>query len=158
MRVVVFSDTHGKTDRLGEAILQQPRADCFIHLGDFAGDMEEAKYDFPDKVFYYVPGNCDIASPLPAEGELVLCGKRIFYTHGHRYYVKGGYTRIIGEAVARRADILLFGHTHVPYTAYENGLYIMNPGSLSHPAVGGPTYGVVDITPAGIVTNIVEFY
>jgi putative phosphoesterase len=156
LRIVVVSDTHGKTARLEEVILQQAKADYFIHLGDCVGDVEEAKFDFPGKMFLNVPGNCDFASPLPVEDEFVVCGKRIFYTHGHKYYVKSGYSRIIHEAVTRHADILLFGHTHAAYTAYENGLYIMNPGSLSHPHTGMPTYGVIDITPAGIVTNIVE--
>lgn len=50
----------------------------------------------------------------------------------------------------RQADLLLFGHTHQPLTDYEDGLYLMNPGSLGY----GGTYGYVDITPAGIVTNL----
>ena len=32
----------------------------------------------------------------------------------------------------------------------------MNPGSLSIPRQGGPTYGILDITSQGIMTNIVE--
>ncbi len=49
-------------------------------------------------------------------------------------------------------DILLFGHTHVPYTAYDDGMYIMNPGSIGYTG----TYGIVDITPSGIMTNIIK--
>ena len=35
----------------------------------------------------------------------------------------------------------------------SDGLYIMNPGSLNG---SSGTYGTLDITPAGIVTNIVQ--
>lgn len=47
---------------------------------------------------------------------------------------------------------MLFGHTHQPLTEYDDGLYMLNPGSLH----GGGTYGVLDITAAGVVMNIVE--
>ena len=156
MRIVAVSDTHGKIDRLEAVLRQQPRADYFLHLGDVYFDVVEARMSYPNRNIICVAGNGDYGSDLPLEDELVTCGKRIFYTHGHRYFVKSGYGRIIQEAQKRGADILLFGHTHVAYTAYENGLYIMNPGSLGHPEDGRPTYGVIDITAAGIVTNIAE--
>ncbi|MEE0859042.1 MAG: metallophosphoesterase, partial [Acutalibacteraceae bacterium] len=59
----------------------------------------------------------------------------------------------IYEAESNNCDILLFGHTHCSMTEYADGLYIMNPGS----AHGyGATYGIVDITPQGVVTNILK--
>ena len=54
---------------------------------------------------------------------------------------------------AREADIVLYGHTHIAYTGYEDGLYILNPGT-ARPA--GGSYGMVDITPAGVVLNVVK--
>lgn len=156
LRIVVLSDTHGNTSRLEKVIFQQPKADCFIHLGDGQRDMEEVMAGFPGKDYRSVAGNCDFAAVGPDEDELVAAGKRIFFTHGHRYFVKGGPSRIIAEAVNRHADILLYGHTHVAVAEYDDGLYVMNPGSLGMPDNGMPTYGVIDITPAGIVTNIVE--
>lgn len=38
-------------------------------------------------------------------------------------------------------------------TDYDDGLYVMNPGSLRGAYA---TYGILDITEAGIVTNIVK--
>jgi uncharacterized protein len=156
VRIVVFSDTHGNTSRLEQAIFQQPRADYFIHLGDGQWDIDEMRSTFPGRKILNVCGNCDFAAAAPVDEELFVCGKRIFYTHGHRYYVKGGTATLIGEARSRKADIVLFGHTHEALNEYEDGLYIMNPGSLGMPENGVPTYGVIDITQAGIVLNIVE--
>ena len=98
-------------------------------------------------------GNCDWGSTLPTIGEITLEGKKIFYTHGHAYNVKYSLYQIVCAARERKADILLFGHTHQPLTDYEDGLYLMNPGSL-HGTEG--SYGIVDLTPAGIVTNLVR--
>lgn len=40
----------------------------------------------------------------------------------------------------------------MPFTDYEDGLYLMNPGSLSG---WQATYGTLDLTEQGIVTNVV---
>ena len=157
MRIVVLSDTHGDHYHLEQAVASQPKADLFIHLGDGERDLEEIAALFPEKKFEFVSGNCDFGSQTPHENELMAGGKRIFYTHGHQYHVKYGISGILDEGRRRKADIVLFGHTHVPLTFYEDGLYLMNPGSLGHPVEGKPTYGVVDITKGGgVVLNIVE--
>lgn len=156
MRIVVTSDTHGDLSNFELAVSQQPKAEMFIHLGDCERDAEDINFCFRKRSVLLVSGNCDFGSVTPAESETVAAGKRIFFTHGHTYHVKYGYTEVINEAKRRKADICLFGHTHVPFTAYEDGLYIMNPGSLGHPREGNPTYGIIDITNAGIVLNTVE--
>ena len=51
------------------------------------------------------------------------------------------------------AKIVLFGHTHTPYNEYVNGIYILNPGSIK--GYYG-TYGTIDISKSGIVTNIIQ--
>ena len=156
MRILVVSDTHGRWSRLSSAVLAQPKAEVVIHLGDGEGDLENVRYEFPDKMMTGVSGNCDFMSRQDAIATLTLEGKRIFFTHGHIYNVKYGYQRVIEAARQREADICLFGHTHVPVAEYHDGLYLMNPGSLGQPYDGTPTYGIIDIVPAGIVTNIVK--
>ena len=153
MRILVTSDTHRDKFALRSAVLRQPKADVVIHLGDGEEDVAAVKMSFPGKMFLQVRGNCDWGSTLPAVGEITLEGRKIFYTHGHLYNVKYGMYQIVCAARERKADILLFGHTHVPLTDYEDGLYLLNPGSL-HGSEG--TYGILDITPAGIVTNVVR--
>lgn len=153
MRILVVSDTHGDAFSLREAILKQPTADVVIHLGDGADEAREMKESFPEKMFLMVRGNCDWGKRLPIDGEATFAGKSIFYTHGYTYNVKYGLYEVASAARAHKADILLFGHTHSALTDYQNGLYIMNPGSLHG---GQGTYGIVDITHAGIATNILK--
>ena len=153
MRILVVSDTHGDEYALRAAILKQPRAEVVIHLGDGEEEAANAKDSFPNKMFLMVRGNCDWGSMLPVEEMTMLAGKNIFYTHGYTYNVKYGTYDIVSAAHRQKANVLLFGHTHVALTEYRDGLYIMNPGSL-HGSTG--TYGILDITPAGIATNILK--
>lgn len=153
MRILVTSDTHGDSASLRRAVLSQPKAETVIHLGDGGDDVEQIRFSFPERTFLQVRGNCDWGSTLPQSGEFEAGGKKIFYTHGHMYGVKSGDYTIISEARSRRADILLFGHTHMPREGYEDGLYIMNPGRLSG---WEPTYGIIDITEQGIVLNVMK--
>lgn len=153
MRILVVSDTHRDQYSLEQAILRQPKAEVVVHLGDGEDETELVKRKFPEKMFLQVRGNCDWGSSLPADGEITLVGKKIFYTHGYTYDVKYGLYSICCTARDKKADILLFGHTHQALTEYDRGLYIMNPGSL-HGSLG--TYGIIDITPAGIVTNLIQ--
>lgn len=153
MRILVVSDTHRDEFALRQAILSQPKAEVVIHLGDGEEEALSMKESFPDKMFLLVKGNCDWNSTLPVTEEITLMGKHLFCTHGHAYNVKMGLWDAKTAARSRKADILLYGHTHVAQTDYEDGLYLMNPGSL-HGSTG--TYGIIDITPAGIVTNILK--
>ena len=138
MRILVVSDTHRDSYSLRQAILQQPKAEVVLHLGDGEAEIMDMKLEFPQRMIIPVRGNCDWGPTLPA-------------THGHLYQVKMGYYPIYCAARERKADILLFGHTHVPMQDYDDGLYVLNPGSL-HGA--NASYGILDITPAGIMTNL----
>ena len=72
----------------------------------------------------------------------------------------GDMNYLLREAIGQEehgCDILLFGHTHVRYNAYEDGIYILNPGSASAPHDGTkPSFGHIDISDAGIVMNIAD--
>ena len=156
MRAIVFSDSHGNYDVLEKIVERhQKDADLFIHLGDGEREMEYIRYAYPEKKFLFVAGNCDYGSDAPDYDVADFAGKKIFLTHGWRFGVKASLDHIKDEARKFKADVLLFGHTHRAETDYEDGIYIMNPGSCDHPRQGGPSYGIVDITEAGIVLNIV---
>ena len=52
MRILVVSDTHGDEAALYDALMQQPKAEVVIHLGDGERDVEAQKFRFPGKCFY----------------------------------------------------------------------------------------------------------
>lgn len=154
MRILVMSDSHGSGRSVEQAIEAQPEAQHVIFLGDGENDIENASYIYPDRVFHIVCGNCDFCSNKPLHQLITIADKRIFICHGHTYGVKSTYENAIKAALLENADILLFGHTHNAYTEYRDGLYIMNPGSLSRASTS--SYGFIDITPSGIMPVIVR--
>ena len=68
-------------------------------------------------------------------------------THGHYYYVSLDAQEIRRQAIARGADIVMFGHTHKPYLEIGEDVTVLNPGSISYPRQDGhrPSYMIMEI-------------
>ncbi len=159
MEFLVFSDSHGRTKNILEALARQiRRPDGIIFLGDGLRDMMYC--DIGDIPVFSVCGNCDTSGffgNLSSDDTRVIeaYGKRIMLTHGHLYGVKGGLSRLVYAASEKGADVVLFGHTHTPFEMrldtedsdiLTKPLYIMNPGSI-----GGydGDFGVLTVTNKG---------
>jgi len=55
------------------------------------------------------------------------------------------------------ANIVLFGHTHVPYLEKVGGVWFMNPGSPTYPRGGSrPGYGLIEINGAQIEPRLIH--
>lgn len=141
MRIVVTSDTHRNSRDFFDIIdRHEKNADLFINLGDSEREIETLKLTRPEINIKCVCGNCDFYSDYPIEQVIKFDGKKVFFTHGHKYHVKHGYDEIIRRAEVEEAEICLFGHTHEPYTERINNILYMNPG-----AVLNGSYGIIDI-------------
>lgn len=91
-----------------------------------------------------VPGNCDWGSLDEPERLIELGGVRIFMMHGHTRNVKYSGMSAYYAAKELGADILLYGHTHVPTVDYDGTLYTMNPGTAGDRNRG--SYGVITVS------------
>lgn len=153
MRVLIVSDTHGRHAGLDRALEETGHIDVFIHLGDVEGgeDYLDAVIDCEKHI---VRGNNDFFSDLPREEEFCLGGHKLFITHGHAYYVSLDPEYILEEGQARKADIVMYGHTHKPFFAQKDGVTLLNPGSISFPRQEGRrgSYMVMEIADDGAVT------
>ncbi len=150
MKILIVSDTHKSHRNLERVIEMEKPFDLLIHLGDVEGadDYIEALVDCP---VHIVRGNNDFFSDLPAEKEIMIDGNHVFLTHGHYYYVSMGEERIRKEAKGRGADVVMYGHTHMPSITEENNLIMLNPGSIAYPRQQGrhPSYIVMDTDEKG---------
>ena len=157
MKIIVVSDSHGRMQPL-ERIIREMYADLYIHLGDGERELNEICVANPDKQIYHVRGNCDLASISPLELLISPDDKNVILAvHGHNHGVKHSLEPLKQQARQQGANILLFGHTHARYSEYDNGLYILNPGSVSKPRDGKrQSFGVIDLLPQGVLTNIVD--
>ncbi len=157
MRVIVIADTH-RDFRTLYRIVEKHRqeAGLFLHLGDGEDEVSRIREMDPDLPLLTVRGNCDFSGESP-ESRVAMAGNtRIFMAHGHDLGVKSSTSLLVRLARENGCRIALYGHTHKSDTHYEEGIYVMNPGSPSMPRNGRASYGIIDITSAGIVTFIVE--
>lgn len=150
MRILVVSDTHGDVWSFSNLIRKYKDAEIIVHCGDGADEVEAVKFMFPDRMFISVRGNGDFCTPSPNIETITLEGKKLFVTHGHLYNVKYDLLKLTLAAKEAGADLVLFGHTHIPTNIYEDGLYLLNPGSL-HGYKG--SFALVDISDKGILIN-----
>lgn len=118
MKILVFSDSHGDSDRMKYVIDRvHPDAEYVLHLGDFEMDAESISGEYPRKTFVTVTGNCDRYFRYVPSASLTrtldINGLRIYMCHGDRAGVKSTGDAVLSVIAAeKRADIVLYGHTH----------------------------------------------
>ncbi len=145
MNLLVFSDTHHYPERMLRIVGGEPHLTACFHLGDGWDDAELLQQRFPAIPVYSVAGNCDRFPFAPREGLAPFGGMLFFYTHGNTYHVKHGPGQLWLAAKQRGATAALYGHTHTPFYEITDGIHIFNPGSLSFPRSGPPTFGRITI-------------
>ncbi len=146
MRILIISDTHGNENNLKTVLKKEGRPDHVLHLGDVERG-EERIARLVDCPMDIVAGNCDFFSKMPRVKFLKLDGCRIMMTHGHYYYVTAGLRDLVTEAKTNDCDVVMFGHTHMPFLGEEDGgLTVLNPGSISFPRQEGrdPSYIIME--------------
>lgn len=167
MKILVISDTHKNKDRLKRVLEMHRDADAVIHLGDGYADF--AGLDLGGIPLYRVRGNCDEESDsfgtLSDEELIELGGIKIMMVHGHRHGVKFGLAKVASDAASKGADVLFYGHTHVPREVYlgkgeragvkllQKPLWIFNPGSLGSPREGMPSFGLLTVRDGQILLS-----
>lgn len=156
-KILIVSDSHRRNDNLFRVIEKVKPIDLFIHCGDIEGDDQqfEAEAQCPIQV---VAGNNDFYYRYERAKVFEIGKYKIYLTHGHHHGVHYGMERLIESGRAAEADIIMFGHTHVPSIQYvkpedNDGrpMTILNPGSLTYPRQPGrkPSYIIMEIDRMG---------
>ena len=153
MKIMIVSDTHGRNSYLIRALEEAESVDWLLFAGDGESDLIQLEKRFTRLKIRAVAGNCDSFPVSPWELLLEFSGKRLFLTHGHRYGVKRDLLRLILKGRELGADLIVFGHTHLPVITQESGMLLLNPGSLSGYA-RKPSYGWIEIGPDSISPEI----
>ena len=145
MKILIVSDTHGHEENLERVVEKVGKIDCLLHLGDVEGqeDYIEALVSCP---VHIVAGNNDFFSELPREIVVTIGDYRILMTHGHYYGVSMAFDQLADAAKQRGCNAAFFGHIHMPVLETEDGILLVNPGSLSFPRQRGrrPSYAVLE--------------
>ena len=142
MRIVVTSDSHGNTNAVSQ-LIQSDSFGLVVFCGDGVDDFDDIK---DDPRLVRVSGNCDYFSTCQDEAVLNVFGKKIFVTHGNKYFVKVTMSKLLKKAKEMQADIVLYGHTHRQKSEQIDGIYFVNPGALEN-----GKYAILDIDESGKV-------
>lgn len=153
MKILVVADTHGNYLAPLE-IFKETGAEMLIHLGDEIDDACTLELILERPVIK-VPGNCDPGSKEPRELLQTITGNRFFMTHGDLYRVKNGLSRLIEKAKSLRAAVALFGHTHVPLIHKQDGVLLINPGTLMAGS-DAKSYALLDVNHFKITSEIIH--
>lgn len=150
MRILVVSDTHRHNENLKTVLGEIGHIDMLIHCGDAEGSEDYIR-EMIDCPMCIVAGNNDFFTRLPADVILEADGRKILITHGHHHHVTMGIELLVQDALARGADIAIYGHTHRPMMEIRAGVVILNPGSISYPRQSGrtPTYMIMELDKFG---------
>lgn len=140
---IIVSDNHGEDTPLWDLVsLYQDEVDFFLHCGDSEAEISDPIWEKMDSV----RGNMDGQTPFPVVRTETLGDKKIFATHGHLQGVKRSLEDLKEEAEEEKADIVCFGHTHIPFCQQINGVLYINPGSISLPKGRTPQKSYVRLT------------
>ena len=146
MKVLIVSDTHGHDENLERAVMMETPFDMLVHCGDVEGReiFIEALAECPCII---VAGNNDFFTDLSHEEEITLEGHKMLVTHGHYYFVSRNHDRLVEKAREDNCQIAMYGHTHTPVIEEEDGILVINPGSLTYPRQRGrrPSYAVMEL-------------
>lgn len=148
MKLLLISDTHGQTKRLKQTIQRHEKeVDLILHAGD--SELEDQNPIF--QKITSVAGNCDFPSEQkPKERVIEKEGEIIFLSHGHQAQVNFGLLSLDLLAAEKGAQIVVYGHTHVPFVQYDENIdrLIINPGSLEFPRnlPARASYAIVETT------------
>ncbi len=112
------------------------KIDLWLHAGDYVADAVELENITGIKVIK-VAGNGDWMCPdIPEDEYIYAAGKKIWLTHGHKYQVKWGIATLQEITADNKADIVIYGHSHIYMEQRIKEQLFLNPGSVALPRDG----------------------
>ena len=151
VRLAVVADTHSHPHPQTPHLLTAERPDAILHAGDI-GDLSVLDDLGQIAKVVAIRGNIDShAAELPDTIALdLLSGERrvmrLFLMH---IAVYGPKLRADAARLAKEhaADLVICGHSHVPFAGRDRGFVVFNPGSIGPRRFGLPiVYGMLELS------------
>lgn len=160
MKIGVLSDTHLRTpDKNLDHILDRlfGDADLILHAGDIV--TRRVLEHLEERGTLAVCGNMDdydVLDLAPQTRIVMAESKKIAVIHG--WGSKEGLPqRIIERFKQQSPDIIVYGHTHMPFWGQINGVMMFNPGSVSRNIFPrGRTVGMLEIIGDSVEAKFIE--
>ena len=160
MTVFIISDTHipDRTSKLSEKFLKIVKEnDLILHAGDLVTLDVLKQLEVRAKV-HAIYGNMDhfeVREHLPISKIVQLGNFKIGMFHGSGPPL--GLAGKIYNYFKDKPDVIIFGHSHMPYNKKIGSTLMFNPGSLSgNLTSSGGSYGLLHIEDKDIWGEIVD--
>lgn len=155
-RIIAISDAHGDIEAIRAAFVQAQISgpiNVAVFLGDGSSGFHEIEPELSAQGIecHAVSGNCDWNEFYPSEALFAVDNANVYICHGHQWGVKYGLYKLEYAAMEKKAQIALFGHTHEPYIDMSNGIWYLNPGSVSDPYPGKCAYAEIIVKEDGTI-------
>jgi putative phosphoesterase len=159
MKIGVLSDTHLRSpDKTLDHILDKlfADADMILHAGDIVTAHVLERLE--ERGVLAVCGNMDdyeVAGAIPQTRIINAAGLRIGLIHGWGAR-QGLEERIVARFEDPKPDLIVYGHTHVPFWGKVDGVRMFNPGTAAVRGFGAAgTVGLLEIDDDRIEPRIV---
>jgi len=156
MKILVIGDTHGKLHRVRDIWQKLTDVDLILHTGDHYSDAKALEKELPVPVTA-VRGNCDGGSRQDFEVIETEYGN-VLLTHGHCQSVDTSLDRLGYFAMEKGCCAAVYGHTHRASVIEDNGIYLINPGSLTLPRDNsGGSYAIIRTREDDFAASVVYY-
>lgn len=151
MKIVILSDSHGKTERLYELKEAYPDAKYFLHCGDIEDNID-------DERCIIVRGNNDYFYHYPEESIIEVYHYKILIIHGHQFPYYNRHKKLAEYAKEKGCNVVFYGHSHISVIDQLDDVFIVNPGSCWRSRdENGPSYAIAEIDQDSIHFTIHHF-
>tara|TARA_B110000116_G_scaffold236889_1_gene222788 strand:+ start:484 stop:990 length:507 start_codon:yes stop_codon:yes gene_type:complete len=151
VKLGIISDTHGRVPNAVHDALAG--VDHILHAGD-VGPVDVLTELEAIAPACAVLGNTDHGLALPETRVEEFAGHK-FLIH-HIVDVSMPSQQVRALLAEEQPDVVVFGHTHIPFHKKINGVLYLNPGSACQPRdFSAPGVAIVDCAPTGLDVRFV---
>jgi putative phosphoesterase len=155
LRLVVVADTHSRPDPRSSALIAALRPDHILHAGDIGSPsvLDALAEHAPvtavrGNIDAQMPGVPDLVTIDVCEGDATLLTMLLLHVALYGPKLRADAARL---ARAAGASLVVCGHSHVPFMGRDQGIAVLNAGSIGPRRFRLPiVFAVVDIRRDGV--------
>jgi putative phosphoesterase len=155
LRLVVVADTHSRPDARSPSLIAEQHPDHILHGGDIGSPaVLDALADIAPvtavrgNIDAQMPGVPDVVTIDVREGDATLLTMLLLHIALYGPKLRADAVRL---ARAAGASLVVCGHSHVPFMGRDQGIAVLNAGSIGPRRFRLPiVFAVVDIRRDGV--------
>ncbi len=153
--LVAVADTHSHPDPRSFAVIRRQKPDHILHAGDIGAlsVLDDLRAIAPvtavrGNIDAQVPGIPDAVTLGVADGDRALLTLLMIHVAVYGPKLRADAARL---ARAEHAQVVVCGHSHVPFLGRDQGLAVVNAGSIGPRRFHLPiVFAVIDISRDGV--------